>query len=60
MEVMFIFYHFEVLWLLQFLRQNNNIFEYVTIELSNIRKLLINSTENLDAESVNVESTKGF
>ena len=53
-------YHFEVLWLLQFLRQNNNIFECVTIELSNIRKLLINSTENLDAESVNVESTKGF
>lgn len=60
MEVMFILYHFEVLWLLQFLRQNNNIFEYVTIELSNIRKLLINSTENLDAESVNVKSTKGF
>lgn len=53
-------YHFEVLWLLQFLRQNNNIFEDVTIELSNIPKPLINSTENLDAESVNVESTKGF
>ena len=57
---MFILYHFEVLWLLQFLRQNNNIFEDVTIELSNIPKPLINSTENLDAESVNVESTKGF